>query len=474
MRRFVPSGAWLLACFALAGCQANGLTPVRIDSLSGMYQSVTLNYRVDTGQLSEPVTVARIADRQVRQQQLPSSPYPDRSIAQLTVRYPHPAGKKGVAQAEVVIETRQPPRAGQAKKASWVEWADEMTEAARDLVPGLRGSDTVYEVWAMDLPRGELDLAIAGMTQSGYFIGPPRPTLGVELAAKVDNFQARKRWAHVPELDMLIDRVRQNGQLVSYQHPLDTSEPAPAVAANQASPFRTVAAHENEIQGPTLLPAGPQAYGPSSEISPSGPAPSYAPSPAYSPPAYTPPAYTPPALQPRLPPPASIATPDTQVNPSLEQQPSIGQPRVGQPRGGQSLGGPNRSPTNVRAQPGPRQRMQLPPQYRRQVPSYRGPQPGATQAPPIRSRYAPPNARQRQPASMQRSGNARLNQVRGQPTGGQPSVGRQAGGLPAGEPNTEAGRRSFWPRFGRPRTPRGPQSANQAPPNSAGYQQQSQ
>ena len=103
MRRFAQSGAWLLACFALVGCQANGLTPVRIDSLSGMYQTVMLNYRVDTGQLSEPVTVARIADRQVRQQQLPSSPYPDRSIAQLTVRFPHPSGTRGVAHAVVVI-----------------------------------------------------------------------------------------------------------------------------------------------------------------------------------------------------------------------------------------------------------------------------------------------------------------------------------------------------------------------------------
>lgn len=452
MRRFAQSGAWLLACFALVGCQANGLTPVRIDSLSGMYQTVTLNYRVDTGQLSEPVTVARIADRQVRQQQLPSSPYPDRSIAQLTVRFPHPSGKQGVAQAEVVIETRQPPPVGQVKKATWEEWADEVTQTARDLVPGFRGSDAVYEVWAMDIPRGELDLAIAGMTQSGYFIGPPRPTLGVDLAAKVDNFQARKRWAHVPELDMLLDRVRQNGQLVSYQHPLDSSDPMPAVAANQASPFRTVAAQEREIQGPTLVPAGPQAYGPPSEILSSEPTPSYAPPPAYTPPAYTPPTYSPPAYAP------PVAQPQSQPQ--------------GPGAGGQRSGPPGRAPSNMRAQPGARQRMQLPPQYRRQVPANRGPQPGNTQAPAIRSRYAPPHARQRQPAGMQRSANPRLNQMRGQPMGGQVSAGRQpAAGQPAGAPNAEAGRRSFWPRFGRPRTPRGPQSANQTPPNAAGYQQ---
>jgi hypothetical protein len=463
--RFARSAVWLAACLTLVGCHGVDVTPVRIDSLSGMYQTVTLNYRVDTGQLSEPVTVACISDHQVRQRQLPSSPHPDCSIAQLTVRFPHPSGKPGVAQAQVTIETRQPRRPVQAKKASWEQWAGEVTQAARDLVPGLGSGDAVYEIWAMDIPRGELDLAIAGMTQSGYFIGPARPTLGVELAAKVDNFQARKRWARVPELDLLLDRVRQDGRLVSYQHPLESVEES-AVAVNQASPFRTVAAQGNEIQGPALVPAGPQAYGPPSE-----PAGSYAPPPPLGPPVTGPPAYAPPAsVAPAYAPPAVGGAAGRGYSPPNS-------PPANQSSGNRSFGAPNRSRSNMRAQPGVAPRVQLPPQYRRQVPAYNGRQAGGMPPPSVRSRYAPPAARPRpssggrlptdDPRQQRMNGPA----MRGPVMRGPVMRGQPASGQPTGEANAASGRRSFWPRFGRPRPPRGAQPTTSQPqPNQASYQ----
>src|SRR5581483_1769790 len=95
-----------LAGCAVAGCSALQPRSMRIDSAAGTYQGVTITYRVDGGQLNEPLTVARISGQQVSQQSLPSSPYPDRSVAQLSIRYPHPDGKADYALAELVVQTR--------------------------------------------------------------------------------------------------------------------------------------------------------------------------------------------------------------------------------------------------------------------------------------------------------------------------------------------------------------------------------
>lgn len=349
MRRLIARLAFV-AALASAGCTTFQPRTVRIDSAAGMYSKVNLNYRVDTGQLSEPLIVSRIAGRRIRQQQIPSSPYANRSVARLSIEYPHPEGKEGFALAEVVIETRAPRAGSQRRRSVWQQWSDGFADATRDLVPGLPMSDTVYEAWSMDLPRGELDRAIGGLSQGGFFVSPPRPAVGVDLAARIDGYQSTKRWTHVPELDTLLERVRQEGQLVSYTHPIDSDQPVTAIAGHGAgSTDEQVVWHESA--GPALTPAGPNLAPPAAggfgTTSPQVPGPGRSllpiPDPATMPPAQS---------------------------PTLPSQ-------------------------------GARPRMwQYPPQYRRQAPQYGGPpaMPNVAGPPAIRSRYTPPSANGSSPA----------------------------------------------------------------------------
>lgn len=307
MRGTAFRAAGLCAALTLAGCSTFAPHTLQIDSAAGSYQGVTLTYRVDGGQLSEPLTVARINGRQVTQERLASSPYPDRSVIRLSIRYPHPNGKAGFALAEMVIETHAPPNAqnqGQSKKAFWQEWSDSFAAAARDILPGMKMSDGVFEAWALDISKSDLDRVVQGMSLSGYFVNPSKQAVGVELAVRIDNFQATKSWTREPELDILMERVRQEGRLVSYLHPNDTAPAGVTYIPNRQGV--TLAAHEQA--GPALMPAGPQhnAYQLPSQgpppFQPPPPAQGYAPPGGYAPPNYAPPQAMPPtAPQPNFP-----------------------------------------------------------------------------------------------------------------------------------------------------------------------------
>ncbi len=368
MRGTVVRMLGLAASAALAGCACAGcsvLQPqsMRIDSATAAYQGVTITYRVDGGQLNEPLTVARIDGQQVTQQSVPSSPYPDRSVARLSIRYPHPDGKADSALAELVIETRKPPGA-QAKKSTWQQWVDSFAATARDVLPGVRLSDDVHEAWAMDIAKSDLDRVIAGMQESGYLVNPSKATLGVELAAHIDNFQANKRWSREPELDVLMDRVRQKGQLVSYVHPVESNRASTFVAAG--TPARFVSQGE---EGPSLMPAGPQnnAYANPPESRAPARAPQYTPPPTtYTP--YTPPPSTP-ALVPA--PPAAPTTapsyPPRSGMPNLLRPPAARPslpPAEAQAPAPRATGPQSKRPANSPAKPN--SRWQYPPQFRRQ------------------------------------------------------------------------------------------------------------
>jgi hypothetical protein len=351
---------WLSA--ALAGCSTIQPRTLRIDSAAGMYQGVTINYRVDGGQLSEPLTVARINGQQVTQERLPSSPYPDRSIVRLSIRYPHPDGKTGYALAEMVVETHKPPSAQeQAKKAVWQQWTDSFAAVARDILPGIKMSDDVYEAWALDISKSDLDRVVQGMSLSGYFVNPSKQTMGVELAVRIDNFQAVKKWTREPELDILLARLRQEGQLVSYVHPMETQSATTGVAYTPNAQGTMLVSHDEA--GPSLMPAGPQnnAYQSPPET-PRAPQTLPLPSPAIAPqpsaPSYTaPPQYVPPPNYSA--PPSANASPRSPGNrrsqPAYPKQP----PRSAQPA-------PNGMPgAGQPTQPNPRSRWQYPQPYRR-------------------------------------------------------------------------------------------------------------
>jgi hypothetical protein len=87
---------------------------------------------------------------------------------------------------------------------------------ARNTLPGVQWADGVEEAWALDIPRSDLDRVLARLFEAGYFNRRPGTTGEVDLSATVDGASLNQRWGRVDELDALIERVRQEGQLVSY------------------------------------------------------------------------------------------------------------------------------------------------------------------------------------------------------------------------------------------------------------------
>lgn len=423
MRRPFVRGTWLAACLALGGCTILPPSTVRIESVAGMYQRVSINYRVDGGQLSEPLTVARISGQKVTQERLPSSPYPDHSLARLSIRYPHPDGKAGYALGELVIESRTPPNAeAQAKKAFWQQWVDAAASTARDIIPGVKPADGVYEAWAMDIAKGDLDRVIAGLSQSGYFVNPSKTAVGVELAARLDSFEAHKHWTREPELDNLMQRVQREGRLVSYERPVDSRGRGAALAAGPSANRVVLVSHEQE--GPALAPAGPQnnVY-----LNPPGPT-----RPARSQ------QYTPPAL-PYTPPVASYA-PEVDSLPA----PATPAPARQSPRKPKTVQPPRSAPPATASSPAgkPRNRWQYPPQYRRAAPkpSQETANSAAAQAVPNGSRVFPQQRLPRMPWQKPRV-----------TAGGQPTADPASPG-PANNPDP---RRPRLPRYGAQQPPPG-------------------
>ncbi|MGH7917830.1 MAG: hypothetical protein ACREQE_10200 [Candidatus Binataceae bacterium] len=318
--------------------------------------------------------MARIAGQQVTQQRLPSSPYPDQSVVRLSIRYPHPGGKSGFALAEMVVETRTPPNA-KVKKAVWQQWSDSFAAAARDILPGVKLSDGVYEAWALDISKSDLDRVIQGMSLGGYFVNPSKQTLGVELAVRVDNFQAAKNWTREPDLDILLERIRRDGRLVSYMHPTEVGGSTNAVAWGTNPNGVMLASHEQA--GPALVPAGPpnNAY----QLPPDSAMPTQAPQglpmPSQSaPPPRAPTDYgLPPSNTPRSAPGRAV----------WERSPFPPTPAAAPPTAGRA---PNAAPRN-----GPRNRGQHPQQYRRGAapPGSIGNPTAAQTSPPNRGRTSP-------------------------------------------------------------------------------------
>ncbi|HUY87782.1 MAG TPA: hypothetical protein VMV10_03515 [Pirellulales bacterium] len=243
-------GGWMLAAALAAaalGCESMNPRTVQIDAASGRYHSAQLTYELDTGRLSQPVQTARIQAQQVSYQQLPSTPLPDRSLARLSVKYPHPQGKADFALAEVVIVSDHPKvkSATSAGKSAFERFASSFAEAMNDILPGMTYGDGVREAWALDIPKEQLDDLVGHLANSGYFQYGPAPTPGVDVFTQLNGRTISKHWRQVPELDAFIERVRHEGSLVSYNRP-QTNESAPADAAGGRND--SVVAYQQQLQ----------------------------------------------------------------------------------------------------------------------------------------------------------------------------------------------------------------------------------
>ena len=160
-------------------------------------QLLELYYRTDTDRLN----VAAAANQSL-------TSLPACSIGTVKIRYPHPSGTTEWGQATVSFQA-----AGNQSAVLPRSVLSEMLAHFKD-----ESKDTTAsEVWLLDLPESQIDTIVARLENSNFFnkrIRVPHPE--IFLAARIDKRGAvGKNYNAVTELDALVLRVRQEGQLVS-------------------------------------------------------------------------------------------------------------------------------------------------------------------------------------------------------------------------------------------------------------------
>ena len=236
-----------------AAAVPNAAAPIAPDAAS-------LTYRLDARRLNLPLTVMRIDHQQVVYDQMPSSPLSQSATGTLVVDYPHAEAPPGYARARVIIASgnklvQVAAPAEPAFKPGWhyngVPLGGNTPEP-----PKFVDRPEIQEVWLLDLPKAELDFALESLRRQNYFAPSTGVAGGAEISTRVAGREDKKPWAPVPELDMLMQRVRREGQLISYTRPAVAARPVP-----QAS---SVSAFQAPVpQQPGAGPMAPIGPGPS-------------------------------------------------------------------------------------------------------------------------------------------------------------------------------------------------------------------
>lgn len=218
-----------LASSLLSGCSWLPKRPVPLDARTGFYQSASLTYRLDAGQLQQPLDVARVEHQAVSYEQVASSPLPDQSIGTLEVTFPHPSGRPGVALVKFTLESK--PTKAQAAAKSWNPFKKKPT-GPQPVTTLTTSQPEVYEAWALDIASAESDQLFKLLANDGFYQNERPGAVGASLSVKINGTEAQKNWNQLPELNALVQRVRREGQLVAYSRPAGLT--GAAISSTQA------------------------------------------------------------------------------------------------------------------------------------------------------------------------------------------------------------------------------------------------
>jgi hypothetical protein len=190
----------------------------RLDAEAGLYKSAALTYTVDAGRQSLPISVARVEGERVSYDRVPSPPQAGSSLGTLTAQFPHPAGRDGMAQMRLVIESDTSPR---------LVWWNPTTygRAARGTA-----ADAIHEEWLLDISKADFDQILDQLRREGFFVQDAPHVAASVLSVTYDGRKVRKNWGQVAVLEGTMQRVRHEGQLIALHRPA-----APAGATQLAT-----------------------------------------------------------------------------------------------------------------------------------------------------------------------------------------------------------------------------------------------
>lgn len=221
--------AFALACLLAAGCQLSHRVR-QTDTGAADYRRCNIAYDLnaryrDLPLVDDTVQPASIGD---------AAPATMRwKGARLTITYPHPDGTPSMARATLRLsggdEPVLRPVSGTADAApTWMQRLHDPVELFADRPeppPATLTALHTDEIWILDIPRSEVDLLLADLSQSGFFSSQARPDRGTYVDVQVDAGRTQKTWTPDSRLDEFVHRVYGQGRLSGFVAANATHQP---------------------------------------------------------------------------------------------------------------------------------------------------------------------------------------------------------------------------------------------------------
>lgn len=227
----------LLGLAVGGGCSSHSWRTAANDSSAGAtIRPVRIVYRTPSdrlniaaaGQLGPQIALASTA--------APTSLLmPNVTTSTLVIKYPHPHGQVGMAQANVVI---RPMSSSGDDKPGFVERLTSWSTKSERATP----KPTYSEVWSLDLPVWQVNAVVDKLRKESFFRRSKILNSEAYLGVDLDGKGFGKDYHAVPELDALILRVRREGRPLHAQpRPAENRPPhlsQPALQGQAARPLR--------------------------------------------------------------------------------------------------------------------------------------------------------------------------------------------------------------------------------------------
>jgi hypothetical protein len=179
-------------------------------------EATEIVYRLDASQLHVPVAVARVEGQLVSYNEVAHSVLPDRTTGTLKIVYPCPDAPAGFARAEVQVTADPLPAFTELDNSlAHNKWLGRFAAPRKPVMEAVR------ETWALDLPKAELDQLLGALAKPGCVtVANPGEMAGGNITTLFSTRRSSGDCRPISELDALMRRVRNEGQLVAYTNPL--------------------------------------------------------------------------------------------------------------------------------------------------------------------------------------------------------------------------------------------------------------
>lgn len=193
-------------------------------------EPLLLSYHTDSDRLNVATVRPQAAVQPAAYTQTVSLQIPPLTRSKLSLQYPHPQGRPDMALAVLTVD-----RKGDSSNEVTAFW-NKITGHAN--IASSRPAP--LEVWALDIPKQELDLMVVELRRDNFFRRSKVMGVKAFVGTEIDGVRFGKDYHEIAAFDALILRVRSQGTLVQAS-PLAPAQVLVAQTPTYSSPWPPLA-----------------------------------------------------------------------------------------------------------------------------------------------------------------------------------------------------------------------------------------